>query len=209
LHTADIAPRPRATSRRRRLAALGLGLLALCTLAPSGFVYRDGAARVVDEARARPAEVIVVLGARVYADGRLSDALADRLEAALRLYRAGRAPTVLVSGADDEPGAMRRWLEARGVPPTAIVEDPGGVDTYSTMARARGAYGATSAIVVTQAFHLPRALYLGARKGLTCEGVVADARRYQKAGYYQVREVFSRVRAFVDVTRGREVPLAR
>ena len=199
---------PRA-SRRRRVAALLGALLALGTLAPSAFVYREGAARVVDEGRARHAEVIVVLGARVYADGRLSDALADRLEAALRLYRAGRAPTVLVSGADEEPRAMRRWLEARGVPPAAIVEDAGGFDTYSTMARARGAYGATSAIVVTQAFHLPRALYLGARKGLACEGVVADARRYQKAGYYQLREVFSRVRAFVDVTRGREVPLAR
>ncbi len=149
---------------------------------------------MVDEERARPAQVIVVLGARVYPDGHLSHALADRLETALRLYRAGRAPTVLVSGADDEPGAMRRWLEARGVPPTAIVEDAGGVDTYSTMARASGTYGAATAIVVTQAFHLPRALYLGARKGVACEGVVADARRYQKAPYYQLREVFSRVR---------------
>jgi vancomycin permeability regulator SanA len=199
-----------ARSRRRRLAALAAGaLLAISTLVPSAFVYRDGAARVVDEERARPAQVIVVLGARVYPDGHLSHALADRLETALRLYRAGRAPTVLVSGADDEPGAMRRWLEARGVPPTAIVEDAGGVDTYSTMARASGTYGAATAIVVTQAFHLPRALYLGARKGVACEGVVADARRYQKAPYYQLREVFSRVRAFVDVTRGREVPLAR
>ena len=104
---------------------------------------------------------------------------------------------------------MRRWLESRGVPAAAIVEDPGGVDTYSSMARARRTYGATSAVVVTQAFHLPRALYLGARQGLACEGVVADARRYQRAGYYQFREVFSRVRAFLDVARGREVPLAR
>lgn len=102
---------------------------------------------VDEEQAARPAQVIVVLGARVYPDGHLSHALADRLETALRLYRAGRAPTVLVSGADeDEPGAMRRWLEARGVPPTAIVEDAGGIDTYSTMARASGTYGAATAI---------------------------------------------------------------
>ncbi len=199
----------RACVRARRPLGVGLVLAAALALSPGLLVYRDGAGRVVTEELAQSADSILVLGARVYPDGRLSDALADRLATALRLYRAGKAPSILVSGADEEPAAMRAWLVARGVPSPAIVEDAGGVDTYSSMARAHATYERQRVLVVTQAFHLPRALYLAQSHGLACQGVVADARRYRKGPYYHLREVFARVRAFVDVTRGRQVPLAK
>lgn len=204
-------------ARRRKLrrAFVFAGLVALGVgLGPSLWVYREGVSLVVEEEATKPADAILVLGSKVYPGGRPSDVLRDRLETALRLYRAGRAPTVLVTGDHaepeyDEPGAMRDWLVARGVPASAIVSDGAGLDTYSSMVRAKKTYGFDRIVVVTQRFHLPRALYLASRSGLTCEGVVADARRYRKAGFYQVRELASRVRAFLDVQRGRSVPLAR
>ena len=191
-----------------------LAVTALLALAPSLFVYVDGSSRIRGENTVAKADAILVLGARVFPGGRPSDALADRLDTALRLYRAGVAPRIVVSGdhaeADyDEPGAMAAWLVARGVPREAIVEDGAGLDTYTSMARAKGTFALGSVVVVTQAFHLPRALYLANRKGLACEGVVADARRYRRAPYYQLRELFSRVRAFLDVQRNRPVPLDR
>ena len=86
-------------------------------------------------------------------------------------------------------------------------EDGLGLDTYSSMARAKQTYALGRIVVVTQAFHLPRSLYLAKSNGLVCEGVVADQRRYRRGAYYQVREAAARVRAFLDVTRGRRVPL--
>jgi len=199
-------------SRRVRVACVVA--MALLALAPSLFVYVDGKSRIREEGVVDKADAILVLGARVFPGGRPSDALADRLDTALRLYRAGVAPRVVVSGdhaeADyDEPGAMAAWLVGRGVPREAIVEDGAGLDTYTSMARAKGTFALSSVVVVTQAFHLPRALYLANRKGLACQGVVADARRYRRAPYYQLRELVSRVRAFLDVQRNRLVPLDR
>lgn len=202
------------TRTRTRKAWAFLCVVGALALLPSLFVYDDGRRRIRDEDQVTPCDAILVLGARVYPDGRPSDVLADRLGAALRLYQRGVAPRIVVSGdhaeADyDEPGAMAAWLVARGVPRAAVVEDGAGLDTYSSMARAKGTYGLVSVVVVTQAFHLPRALYLASRKGLVCEGVVADTRRYRRAGWYQLRELVSRVRAFSDVQRHRAVPLTR
>lgn len=203
-------------SRKKHLRRLAIVVAALgaALLVPSCHVYAAGRRAIVEEEAARHADTILVLGAKVFPDARPSDVLHDRLATALRLFQRGVAPRIVVSGDHaeagyDEPGAMAAWLVARGVPREAIVEDGLGLDTYSSMARAKDTYGATRVVVVTQAFHLPRALYLAQQKGLACEGVVADARRYRRAPYYQVREAASRVRAFVDVSRGRRVPLDR
>lgn len=199
-------------SKRIRLAVGALlTTLTLGTAVPSAFVYRDGVTRITPEDDVRHADAILVLGAKVFPDGRPSDVLRDRLEAALRLYRRGVARTVLLTGDHaepgyDEPGAMAAWLVLHGVPKDALVQDGLGLDTYSSMARAKGTYRMNRVVVVTQAFHLPRALYLARALGLESQGVVADARRYRKGAYYEVREVASRVRAFVDVKRARQVP---
>jgi len=206
------APAGARASRWRKRAWSALAALGLVALAPSVYVYAVGKRLVVAEESAAKADTILVLGAKVYPGGRPSDVLRDRLDTALRLYQRGVASRIVVSGDHeepgyDEPGAMAAWLVAHGVPKAAIVEDGLGLDTYSSMARAKGTYGVARVVVVTQAFHLPRALYLAQAKGLACEGVVADARRYRKAGYYQIREGASRVRAFLDVARDRRVPL--
>jgi len=182
--------------------------LALAVAACNAAVLRGGTPFAERLADGEVADCALVLGARVYADGTVSPVLADRLETGLRLYREGRVRRILVSGdhraeSYDEVNAMRRWLEARGVPESDIFLDHAGFDTYSSMARARDVFHARSVIVATQRFHLPRALYIARSLGLVADGAEADRRRYPGALYSQTREIASRTRAFVDVATGR------
>ena len=122
----------------------------------------------------RPADVIVVFGARVYADGRPSPALRDRVDTAARLYRQGLAPRVVVSGgagdgAVHETVAMRDLLVAQGVPPRAVVRDPGGVDSRSTVRASVAlcrAEGWCRVLAVSHGYHLARVKMSFERAGL-------------------------------------------
>ncbi len=208
---------PQPPTRRTRLvlalsAALGVAALATA-IAGNTVVLGEGRARVRGADAVTSADAIVVLGAGVRADGSPSDVLADRLELARALYADGRAPRVLVTGDHvtgdyDEPRAMQRWLLDHGVPREAIFLDHAGVDTFSSMWRARNVFQVRRAIVVTQRFHLPRALFLGARLGLEVEGVEADRRVYRGAAWHSLREVASRTKAWLDVAVGRRARVA-
>ena len=150
----------------------------------------------------------LVLGAGLRDDGTPSDVLRDRLDEALVLYRSGRVRTILVSGdhrtpAYDEPNAMRVYLEANGVPAPAVFMDHAGFDTYSSMWRARHVFGAQRIVVVTQRFHLARAVWCARSLGMEAEGSAADRHLYRGIAWLQVREVVSRTKAFVDVNVGR------
>ncbi len=195
-----------AGSRRRWLRWVG-GLL----LAPTAFValsnawvYLRGSRQLLDSLAALPrAPVAIVLGASVKADGTPSDALSDRLQQALELVQAGRVDKVLLSGDHgsddyDEPNTMRRWLIERGVPPEDVFLDHAGFSTYDTMARARRVFGVESAIVVTQRFHLPRALYTAAALGIDAHGAPCDRRTYVKGAWFALRELGSRTKAYVQ-----------
>ena len=154
------------------------------------------------------ANCAVVLGAGLRDDGSPSDVLRDRLDESLALYRAGRVGRIIVSGdhrtpAYDEPNAMRAYLEANGVPAEAIFMDHAGLDTYSSMWRARHVFGATRIVVVTQQFHLARAVWCARALGMQAEGSAADRPVYRGIAWLQVREVISRTKAVVDVTVGR------
>lgn len=198
---------------RRILRGIGLCLLcgAVLFLGINALVYFPGRTLIVEASAARPAEAVLVLGALVYPDGRVSPMLADRLDVALALYEAGKAEKILLSGDHgkveyDEVNTMRRYLETRGVPPEDIFMDHAGFDTYDSMYRARDVFQANRLIVVTQGFHLPRALWIADRLGLEVQGVVADQYVYYDAAYYEVREMLARVKAFGEVvTRRRPV----
>jgi SanA protein len=169
------------------------------------FVGVDGeeTAEVADISRAQTA---IVPGALVKPDGTMSTMLADRVRGALALWRAGKVERILVSGdhrrwAYDEPGTMRRALVRAGVPPRVVFEDHAGFDTWATMLRAREIFGVDSAIVVTQGFHMPRALYLANAAGLDATGLTSDFHPYGVQGTKSgVREVLSRVKAVADTT---------
>ena len=187
----------------RRLLIVA-GLVALAVLGINLTVLEGGSGgSVVGEV-----DCALVLGAGLRDDGSPSDVLRDRLEESLDLYRAGRVRRIIVSGdhrtpAYDEPNAMRAYLEANGVLPQDIVMDHAGVDTYSSMWRAKHVFGASRIVVVTQRFHLARAVWLARSLGMEAEGSAADRHLYRGIAWLQVREVGSRTKAFVDVKVGR------
>jgi SanA protein len=166
------------------------------------------------------AQVAIVPGALVQPDGRMSVMLADRVHGAIALWRAGKVDKILVSGdhhtwAYDEPDTMRKALVRAGVPPRDVFEDHAGFDTWATMVRAKSIFGVRSAVVTTQGFHMPRALYLADAAGLDSTGLVTDFHHYGKQGRKsEVREVLSRVKAVVDTTldtpatAGRRIPIS-
>ncbi len=152
------------------------------------------------------AEVAIVPGALVQPDGKMSGMLADRVRGAARLWHAGKVEKILVSGdhhtwAYDEPDTMRKALVKRGVPARDVFEDHAGFDTWATMVRARSIFNVQDAVVVTNGFHMPRALFLAEEAGIHATGLDSD---YHQWGYQgersSVREVFSRVKALADVT---------
>lgn len=150
------------------------------------------------------AQAVLILGARVYADGRMSDILRDRVLTALSLYKNGTADVILVSGDHgrkeyDEVGTIRKFLLESGVPPKAIFLDHAGFDTYDSLYRAQKIFEVQSLVIATQKFHLSRALYIARSLGIRAYGVEADRQTYVAAAYNEVRESFSRVKAFLNV----------
>ena len=150
----------------------------------------------------------IVLGASVHRKGTPSDMLRDRLDTALELYRAGKVRKLLLTGDHgrrgyDEVTVMRKHVLARGARPEDVFTDHAGFTTYDSMARARTHFGVESAIVVTQAFHLPRAVYLARGLGIPAVGVEADRHRYRTSIQAAVREAFARVKALLDMQGGR------
>ncbi|MFW6597940.1 SanA/YdcF family protein [Propionibacteriaceae bacterium Y2011] len=146
-------------------------------------------------------EVGIVLGAQVHPDGRPSGFLLGRLEVAAELWRRGRISTILVSGDNDpehnaEPDAMKRWLVAQGIPETVIACDPAGHDTFATMARAVGVYGLSEVTVISQTYHLPRALTTARLLGLTPYGVGDTSARQWLPRWRrgEAREVFANLK---------------
>jgi SanA protein len=212
------AKAPARPGRLKRLVtgalALGLGWLvvgnAWVKLSTSG----DMAASVA-EAPERP--VAIVLGNRAFSDGSLSRELAARVRVALDLYRAKKVQTLFLSGAVypeqayDEPGAMAGWLERRGVPREAMILDRQGFRTAATMADA-AARGFRSVLVCTQAYHLPRALYLARHAGITATGVAGESppARFVVRAHIFLREALARAETVLEVAvRGvRGVPEA-
>lgn len=180
----------------------GLSGLALVTLT-SWWIDRRAKGRCFDRGPSLPRRrTAIVLGARIHRGGRPSTALEDRLAAALELWQAHRVEEVLVSGdghapEGDEAEAMRRWLVARGVPAEHIRTDPQGRRTIATMRRAAQVFDVDDAIVCTQAFHLPRALFLAHRYGIEAIGLRAD-RRYRTRAGNRARELGAKAAAFVE-----------
>jgi vancomycin permeability regulator SanA len=184
----------------RKLWVLSVLLAPLLVATPLVWfaVSTDGRRTTADRAEARP--VALVLGAGLRRDGRPTLLLARRLDIAADLYHRGTVDAVLVSGADDEPAAMRTHLLAAGVPDAKIVGDAAGFRTWDSCVRAHEVYGVRSAIVVTQEFHLPRAVALCAAAGIDATGV-GDA-SLQARGiatvYGWLREIPAAVKALGD-----------
>ncbi|TNY38207.1 SanA/YdcF family protein [Thermomonospora catenispora] len=187
--------------------AVAVGLAGYAGLLPSVWMKAATAPYRMDAAQVRPAPVAIVLGAGIWGD-RPSPFLAGRLDVALRLYREGKVKVILVSGDNsrreyDEPTVMWRYLVERGVPGEKVVRDYAGFDTWDSCVRAKRIFGVDRAIVVSQVFHLPRAVALCRAAGVRAVGVGHDSMRTQAAttGYGYLREGLASFKALVDVAR--------
>jgi vancomycin permeability regulator SanA len=187
-------------------------VVALLVTATSVLWVRSGAdGHIFTERDVPAAPVALVLGAQVEADGTPSVFLTARLDLARRLFVAGKVRALLVSGDHmnwdyDEPEAMRTWLVDHGVPAQRVVRDYAGFDTYDSCARAVRIFGVHRAIVVTQTYHLPRAVMLCRQLGLDADGVGDEAVR-QFHGPWLVsstRESGACVKAVFDTVSGRD-----
>jgi SanA protein len=193
----------------KRLVALGVvcGLLAVAV--PNLIVWLGGRSPVTtDPAKVPHAQAALVLGAQVYRDGKPSIMLRDRVNAAADLYRAGRVDKLLLSGDHsrvdyDEVGTMRKLLLDQGIPAEDIFTDHAGFDTWDSAQRAKRVFDVSSAVVVTQRFHMARALYDARRAGLKATGFIADRRQYGTImGKLRLREAAARVKTMGDVVTG-------
>ena len=201
------APRP----RRRVLLRTAVIVVAL-VLAPALWV------QVVGQTRVRPGvsdvsrtDVAIVLGAGLRPDGTPSTYLRRRLDAAAELYARGTVGVILVSGDNsttqhDEPTAMRDWLVGLGVPEDRVVRDFAGLDTHDSCVRAHEVFGVTDAVVITQDYHLRRALFSCREAGIDVVGLGLSSTSVEpiKAVLYRVREIPASIKAAWDALTGRE-----
>ncbi len=147
---------------------------------------------------------VLVLGAYVYRDGTLSAVLKDRALKALELYKNKTVSKILLSGDHgkknyDEVNHMKNFLLKRGVPASDIFMDHAGFNTYNSIVRAKKIFLTKNLIIVTQKFHLPRAIYIARKKGLNAYGYIADRRIYLNNSYNKFREFFANIKAFIHV----------
>jgi vancomycin permeability regulator SanA len=198
----------------RRLVKLSVAAALIGLIGTAGSVawVRSGArGHIYGEDTVPAAPVALVLGAQVYDGGVPSPFLAARLAIAQRLLESGKVRAILVSGDHmgwgyNEPGAMLQWLLDRGVPTGKVVLDHAGFDTYDSCARANRVFGVRQAIVVTQTYHLPRAVMLCRRLGIEATGVGDDTVKQFAAPWRisSTREHGACVKAVYDVVSGRD-----
>ena len=166
----------------------------------NGYVKASAKGRILTTQKAAELEdvdCIIILGCQVKDDGSLSHMLRDRLMRGLEVYETGAAPKLLMSGDHgreeyDEVGAMKNYAIENGVPSENVFMDHAGFSTYETMYRAKEIFKAEKVIIVTQEYHLYRALYIAERLGMEAYGVSADLNRYAGQSMRDFREVLAR-----------------
>ncbi|MEU7662876.1 SanA/YdcF family protein [Streptomyces lincolnensis] len=197
-------PRPRLPRTRAGRRRLVQAVMAGCVLAllPATWMYVVTGDRLRTAQDVPRTEVAVVFGAGLWA-GEPSPYLAHRLDAAAKLYREGRIEVVLVTGDNsrrdyDEPDAMRTYLTRHGVPDRRIVSDYAGFDTWDSCVRAKKIFGVDRAVLISQGFHIRRAVALCQEAGVSSYGVGVDARHDATWYYGGAREILAAGKAALD-----------
>lgn len=178
------------------LAVAGIATLFII----NGHVKSTGEKRILTVEKAAELEnvdCIIVLGCQVRDDGSLSSMLRERLMCGLELYEAGAAPKLLMSGdhgreSYNEVTPMKHYAVENGVPSENVFMDHAGFSTYESVYRAMEIFKADKVIIVTQEYHLYRALYIAEQLGLDAYGVTSDQTRYAGQFMRDVREVLAR-----------------
>lgn len=177
------------------VAAGALGINAYVVLSTRNQIFAP------EELADYEADCILVLGCLVRDDGTPSDMLHDRLQRGVELHEAGTAPKLLMSGdhgrADyDEVNTMKGFALDAGIASEDVFMDHAGFSTYESLYRAKEVFGVTKVVIVTQEYHLYRALYIAEKMGLEAVGVAADYRSYVGRSYRELREILARNKDF-------------
>ena len=181
----------------KKLIIIILTLILLIVLLPNFYVRLIGSARIKkDLSSVKSADYILVLGAGLKS-GKPSDMLRDRLDTAIELYNSGVCKKLLMSGDHtdkyyDEVSAMKTYAVENGVKESDIYMDHAGISTYDSMYRAKNLFSAKKIIVVTQRYHIYRALYIAEILGIEAYGSVPAPRLYKGAVYREIREILAR-----------------
>lgn len=183
-----------------------LGIVGTATLfIVNGYVksaVKDRIITVENASTLKDVDCVIVLGCYVRDDGSLSNMLRDRLTCGLEVYNSGAAPKLLMSGDHgqkdyDEVGAMKQYAIDNGVSSEDVFMDHAGFSTYETIYRAKAVFDADKVIIVTQQYHLYRALYIAQKLGIEAYGVSADLISYAGQSARDLREVLARNKDFM------------
>lgn len=194
---------------KRRLKQLLVALMLIAVLCGTtvliinNYVESVGSSYIVSSAEVPQADAILVLGAYVFPSGTVSTMLNDRLTSGYELYELGKAPKLLVSGDHgqknyDEVNSMKTFLKEKGAAGQDVFMDHAGFSTYESMYRARDIFKVQKVIIVTQEYHLKRAVFVARELGLEAYGVASDKRDYGQAMFmYNLREIAARNKDFM------------
>ncbi|MET7679797.1 ElyC/SanA/YdcF family protein [Streptomyces sp. NPDC005423] len=196
-------PRPPRTRAGRRRLVRAVAAACVLALLPMTWLWLTAGGRLRTAADVPRTDVAVVFGAGLW-DGEPSPYLAHRLDAAAALYRTGRVKVLLVTGDNsredyDEPDAMRAYLTEHGVPDGRIVSDYAGFDTWDSCVRAKKIFGVDRAVLISQGFHIRRAVALCEAAGVRSYGIGVDDTHNVTWYYGGTREVFAAGKALLDV----------
>lgn len=200
-------------SRRVILTIAACAAAALCCIfiiagvVINNYVVDSGEPYIISEEQAGDldADCILILGTSAYPDGTPSPMLRDRLDTGLHLYALGASGTILMSGdyIDDkynEVGAMCEYAYDFGVAARNVFADCAGLSTYESILRARDVFGAKRIVIVTQRYHLYRALYIARSLGMEAYGVETANIAYSNSSLRRTREFFARIKDYLCVT---------
>lgn len=153
----------------------------------------------LQEAETSQVDAVLVLGAQVKADGSLSKMLKERLDTGIQIYKAGITERMIMSGDHgsedyDEVNAMKQYAIEQGVPSECIFMDHAGFSTYESMYRAKEVFEADNLVIVTQKYHLYRAVYDAKALGIDAKGVICDTKVYRGDKYRKFRESLARIK---------------
>ena len=182
------------------LGILGMGAVLGINAIVKGTV-KDQILTSEEAARLTDVDCILILGCGVHSDGRPSDMLHDRLQRGVELYELGAAPKMLMTGDHgregyDEVDTMKRFAVDAGIDSEDVFMDHAGFSTYESMYRAKEIFQAQKIIIVTQEYHLYRAIYIAESLGMEAYGVSSDYRAYSGQFRMDVREILARVKDF-------------
>ncbi len=191
-------------NKLKRLTVIFFAVAAVTAFLISGYVSYTSKKYILQESEAgrKEADCILVLGAGLLPDGTPNYMLRDRLDQGIRLYSNGDAPKLLMSGDNgkegyDEVNAMKQYALLNGVPACDIFLDHAGFSTYESMYRAKEIFQAEKIIVITQKYHLYRAVYIARGLNVDAYGVASDPYTYAGQNIREVREILARNKDFI------------